>query len=199
MLKIIFYVSIATFLISSCNSVTSKENSNAPKKENKENVHFSSEEFTSKVNTMLLDSIKSESKTWREKLLKDGFSEKEINFSIDTFKINQYSSRKMIYFYSTNGMNKVVNEETDKYDSLMNCYYSKLKKELSTNDHLILKKAQLSWIDFRDKELYLISLLRHENYSGGGTMQSNIFTGMKNSLVKQRTIELFEHYNGIYK
>jgi uncharacterized protein YecT (DUF1311 family) len=160
---------------------------------------FSAEDYTLKVKNLLLDSIENESFKLRKQLKIDEEYEKVIQFTIDTFKINQYTKRKMIYFYTTNGMNMVVNEETHRYDSLMNVYYFKLKNELSTKDQQILKIAQLSWLNYRDKELDLIGLLRDEKYSGGGTIQSNLFTGMHNSLVIQRTIELFEHYNGVYK
>ena len=160
---------------------------------------FSAEDYTLKVKNLLLDSIENESFNLRKQLKREEESEKVIQFTIDTFKINQYTKRKMIYFYTTNGMNMVVNEETHRYDSLMNVYYTKLKNELSTNDQQILKSAQLSWLNYRDKELDLIGLLRDKKYSGGGTIQSNLFTGMYNSLVIQRTIELFEHYNGVYK
>ena len=162
-------------------------------------TNFTAEDYTLKVQTLLLDSIENESVELRKQLKINEEYEKVIQFTIDTFKINQYAKRKMIYFYTTNGMNMVVNEETHRYDSLMNVYYTKLKNELSTKDQQILKNAQLSWMNYRDKELDLIGLLRDEKYSGGGTIQSNIYTGMHNSLVIQRTIELFEHYNGVYK
>lgn len=162
-------------------------------------TNFTAEDYTLKVKTLLLDSIENESLNLRKQLKSDEEYEKVIQFTIDTFKINQYTKRKMIYFYTTNGMNMVVNEETHRYDSLMNVYYFKLKNELSTKDQQILKIAQLSWLNYRDKELDLIGLLRDEKYSGGGTIQSNLFTGMHNSLVIQRTIELFEHYSGVEK
>jgi len=160
-------------------------------------TNFTAENYTLNVKTLLLDSIENESFKLRKQLKSDEEYEKVIQFTIDTFKINQYTKRKMIYFYTTNGMNMVVNEETNRYDSLMNVYYTKLKNELSTKDQQILKSAQLSWLNYRDKELDLIGLLRDEKYSGGGTIQSNLYTGMHNSLVIQRTIELFEHYSGV--
>ena len=187
------------FLVLSCQTkkmVKVSQNEDAtPSKQ----TNFTAENYTLKVKTLLLDSIENESFNLRKQLKREEEYEKVIQFTIDTFKINQYTKRKMIYFYTTNGMNMVVNEETHRYDSLMNVYYTKLKNELSTKDQQILKSAQLSWLNYRDKELDLIGLLRDEKYSGGGTIQSNLYTGMHNSLVIQRTIELFEHYNGLYK
>ncbi len=193
----IFFLTL--FLVFSCQTnkmdKVSQQEDDKPSKQ----TNFTAEDYTLKVQTLLLDSIENESVELRKQLKIDEEYEKVIQFTIDTFKINQYTKRKMIYFYTTNGMNMVVNEETHRYDSLMNVYYTKLKNELSTKDQQILKNAQLSWMNYRDKELDLIGLLRDEKYSGGGTIQSNIYTGMHNSLVIQRTIELFEHYNGVCK
>jgi uncharacterized protein YecT (DUF1311 family) len=191
----IFFFSL--FLVFSCQTkkmdkVYQNEDATPSKQTN-----FTAENYTLNVKTLLLDSIENESFKLRKQLKSDEEYEKVIQFTIDTFKINQYTKRKMIYFYTTNGMNMVVNEETHRYDSLMNVYYTKLKNELSTKDQQILKIAQLSWLNYRDKELDLIGLLRDEKYSGGGTIQSNLYTGMHNSLVIQRTIELFEHYSGV--
>lgn len=187
------------FLVFSCQTNTMDKVSQQEDDKTSKQTNFTAEDYTLKVKNLLLDSIENESVELRKQLEIDEEYEKVIQFTIDTFKINQYTKRKMIYFYTTNGMNMVVNEETHRYDSLMNVYYTKLKNELSTKDQQILKNAQLSWMNYRDKELDLIGLLRDEKYSGGGTIQSNIYTGMHNSLVIQRIIELFEHYNGVYK
>jgi uncharacterized protein YecT (DUF1311 family) len=187
------------FLVLSCQTKKMEKESQNEDATSSKQTDFSAEDYTLKVKNLLLDSIENESFKLRKQLKSDEEYEKVIQFTIDTFKINQYTKRKMIYFYTTNGMNMVVNEETHRYDSLMNVYYFKLKNELSTKDQQILKIAQLSWLNYRDKELDLIGLLRDEKYSGGGTIQSNLFTGMHNSLVIQRTIELFEHYSGVEK
>ena len=187
------------FLVLSCQTKKMEKESQNEDATSSKQTDFSAEDYTLKVKNLLLDSIENESFKLRKQLKSDEEYEKVIQFTIDTFKINQYTKRKMIYFYTTNGMNMVVNEETHRYDSLMNFYYFKLKNELSTKDQQILKIAQLSWLNYRDKELDLIGLLRDEKYSGGGTIQSNLFTGMHNSLVIQRTIELFEHYSGVEK
>ena len=187
------------FLVLSCQTKKMEKESQNEDATPSKQTNFTAENYTLNVKTLLLDSIENESFKLRKQLKSDEEYEKVIQFTIDTFKINQYTKRKMIYFYTTNGMNMVVNEETHRYDSLMNVYYTKLKNELSTKDQQILKSAQLSWLNYRDKELDLIGLLRDEKYSGGGTIQSNLYTGMHNSLVIQRTIELFEHYNGVYK
>lgn len=187
------------FLVLSCQTKKMEKESQNEDATPSKQTNFTAENYTLNVKTLLLDSIENESFKLRKQLKSDEEYEKVIEFTIDTFKINQYTKRKMIYFYTTNGMNMVVNEETHRYDSLMNVYYTKLKNELSTKDQQILKSAQLSWLNYRDKELDLIGLLRDEKYSGGGTIQSNLYTGMHNSLVIQRTIELFEHYNGVYK
>lgn len=41
--------------------------------------------------------------------------------------------------------------------------------------------------------------MRKDEYSGGGTIQSNIRAGSYCHLVASRTIEIFDYYNGIIR
>ena len=101
--------------------------------------------------------------------------------------------------YSTAGMNITVDELTIGYDKLMNKYYSKLMKSLKPEDKKVLITAQKAWLVFRDAEIKLIGTMTEDQYSGGGTMQSNIRMGQYSSLVVERTIDIFHYYNGILK
>jgi uncharacterized protein YecT (DUF1311 family) len=101
--------------------------------------------------------------------------------------------------YSTVGMNITVNEMTSTYDKLMNRYYNKLLKILKPEDKKILVTAQKAWITYRNAETKLIGTLTKEEYSGGGSIQSNIATGSYSDLVVKRAIEIFNYYNGVIK
>ncbi|WP_291143123.1 lysozyme inhibitor LprI family protein [Flavobacterium sp. UBA7680] len=101
--------------------------------------------------------------------------------------------------YSTAGMNITVDELTTGYDKLMNKYYNKLMKSLKPEDKKVLITAQKVWLAFRDSEIKLIGTMTEDQYSGGGTMQSNIRMGQYSSLVVERTIDIFHYYNGIVK
>jgi uncharacterized protein YecT (DUF1311 family) len=133
------------------------------------------------------------------KLSKQELNADEIEFKIDTFRIETIASKRMDIDYSTTGMNITVDELTISYDKLMNKYYGKLMKLLKPEDKKVLITAQKAWLVFRDAELNLIGTMTDDQYSGGGTIQSNIRMGQYSSLVVERTIEIFRYYNGIIK
>ena len=81
----------------------------------------------------------------------------------------------------------------------MNKYYGKLMKLLKPEDKKILITAQKAWLVFRDAEIKLIGTMTDDQYSGGGTIQSNIRMGQYSSLVVERTKDIFNYYNGIIK
>lgn len=119
----------------------------------------------------------------------------QIEFSVDTFKIEQIATRKIDIDYSTMGINNAVNDLTSSYDILLNKYYKKLLNSLNEEDKKVLIAAQRAWMIFRDAEAKLIWTMTNDEYSGGGTMQSNIATGSYSYLIKQRTIDIFSYYN----
>ncbi|MCR4033669.1 MULTISPECIES: lysozyme inhibitor LprI family protein [Flavobacterium] len=133
------------------------------------------------------------------KLAKQELNADEIEFKIDTFRIQEITSRRIDIDYSTTGMNISVDELTNSYDKLMNKYYNKLMKLLKPEDKKVLITAQRAWLAFRDAESKLIGTMTDEHYSGGGTMQSNIQTSQYSSLVVERTIAIFRYYNGVIK
>jgi len=72
-----------------------------------------------------------------------------------------------------------------------------LMKLLELNDKQTLIAAQKAWLIFRDSELKLISTLRKEKYSGGGTIQSNIYASEYCNLILKRTEDVFNYYIAI--
>ena len=150
-------------------------------------------DYSPEVERKIQLSIVQEVKELKLKLRKESLSKQRIQFMIDTFQIVAFRSRKMDYLFSTGDMNQIVSEEMVKYDSLMNIYYKRLYAKLDAPDQEILQTAQKAWLEYRDKEIALCSMLRDEKYSGGGTIQSNIFTALKCDLTRQRMNELFEH------
>lgn len=140
----------------------------------------------------ILLSIEEDAKHLSIKLQQESFSKQRIKFMIDTFKIAQISRRKMSFMNSTQEMNDLVIEETGKYDSLLNKYFNQLSGKLTKEHQQILIDSQRAWLIFCEKEKNLIGKLCDEKYSGG-TIQSNIYIGLKCDLIKNRMIELFEH------
>jgi len=123
----------------------------------------------------------------------------QIEFSVDTFKIEQTALKKVDIDFSTAGMNKATNDLTASYDTLLNKYYQKLLTSLSIEDKNVLIVAHRAWMSFRDAEAKLIWTMTKDVYSGGGTIQSNIATDSYSYLVKQRALEMYRYYDSIIK
>ena len=136
---------------------------------------------------------------FKQNLAKRELTIDQIEFSLDTFRIEQLVSKRMDIDYSTIGMNATVIEKTASYDKLMNMYYNKLLKVLKPEDKQTLVAAQRAWIAYRDAEAKLIGAMTKEEYSGGGTIQSMIATGSYSDLVIKRTLEIFNYYDEIVK
>jgi uncharacterized protein YecT (DUF1311 family) len=159
---------------------------------------FSQSDGPKAITPQILESIKATVEkqvlAFEKTLSKQDMTADEIEFALDTFRIEQILSKRMNIDYTTAGMNITVSEMESSYDKLMNKYYNKLLKMLSSDDRKILIAAQKAWLVYRDAEVKLIGTMTDPAYSGGGTMQSNIATGRYADLVVQRTIQIFQYY-----
>jgi uncharacterized protein YecT (DUF1311 family) len=146
----------------------------------------------------ILKSIKTDVNTDAQKfkatLSMNDLTTVQIEFSVDTFKIEQIASKRMDIDYSTAGINSTINDLTASYDILLNKYYQKLLKSLKIEDRKVLIDAQRAWIAYRDSEAKLIWTMKDVEYSRGGTIQSNIATINYNYMVKYRAIEIYSYY-----
>ena len=154
-------------------------------------------EITPQILQGIKTDIENQLPALKQKLSKQELTSEQIEFSLDTFRIEQLVSKCMDIDYSTVGMNTTVEERTNSYDKLMNKYYNKLLKALKPEDKKVLINAQRAWLVYRDAENKLIGTMTKEEYSGGGTIQSNIAVGSYSDLVVKRTIEIFEYYNEV--
>lgn len=134
----------------------------------------------------------------KKRLTKDGFTDTQIEFAVDTFKIEQLLNRKLEVDYSTAGMNRAMDDRTEQYDKLMNKYYNRVMKYLSEKDKKVLIATQRNWVNFRDSEQKLIYTLTKDEYSGGGSIQSNIAVANYARLIEQRTLQIFEYFQAMY-
>lgn len=165
---------------------------------------FAQEDFTTSLITpQILQEIKEkvekEVLAFKNKLSAGKMSVDEIEFAVDTFKINRIALKRLDIDYTTLGMNTTMYQEADSYDKLLNKYYNRLMKSLKPDDKKTLITAQKSWLTFRDTEYELIKTLRKEEYSGGGTMQTTIIAGQYYDLIQKRTIDIFNYLNEIIK
>lgn len=136
---------------------------------------------------------------FKQKLVKKNFSSDQIEFAVDTFRIEELRAMRFDIDYSTMGMTVSMREMAASYDKLLNKYYNKLLKILKPEDKKALISAQKAWMAFRDAEEGLIAILTKDEYSGGGSMQSNIATSTFGALITKRTVEIFNYYDEIIK
>ena len=163
------------------------------------NLSFGQNEITSQVLQKLNSEIEKQIPPLKLKLSKQQLTSEQIEFSIDTFRIEQLVLKRMDIDYTTLGMNTTVIERTNSYDKLLNKYYNKLIKALNPIDKKTLVSAQKSWLVYRDNEAKLINTMTKEEYSGGGTIQSNIAIGSYSDLIAERAIKIFNYYNNLIK
>lgn len=116
-----------------------------------------------------------------------------IEFTIDTFQIEQFMGKYISYDYTTAGMSSSAYTAAHQYDSLLNKYYKKLLNVLSAEDKKFLIQAQKSWISYRDNETKLTDIIGKDQYSGGGTIQQLTESSSYLDLIRNRTIDLFHH------
>jgi uncharacterized protein YecT (DUF1311 family) len=144
--------------------------------------------------------VEKEALTFKKELQQqEMLSADAVEFSVDTFRIERTAAKRMETDYSTSGINSAVYDMADAYDKLMNKYYNKLLKLLKPEDKKILVAAQKSWLAFRDAELKMVSMMRKDIYSGGGTIQSNIAAAAYTALITTRTKEVFNYYDSVMK
>jgi len=156
-------------------------------------------EITPQILAKLKAEIEKQVPAFKQQISKKELSKDEIEFAIDTFRIAQLVSKRIDIDYSTVGMNTTVYEMGQAYDQLMNKYYNRLLKALQPEDKKVLIAAQKVWLAYRDAEEKLIGTMTKEEYSGGGTIQSNIATSAYADLIVQRANEIFSYYDSIIK
>lgn len=127
------------------------------------------------------------------------FSVTQIEFMTDTFRINRLANRMTDIDYSTYGINQAIDQSVKAYDKLLNKYYQRVLEKLKGDDRNVLIEAQRKWLAFRDAELHLLGVLTKDEYSGGGTMQSNILGASYADRIVNRVVELFSMMEGMQK
>lgn len=137
------------------------------------------------VKVQKLRQLLSENELTKEELL--------IEFQIDTFKIEEKKRQKLDINYSTNRMIIVLLDANKEYDKLLNKYYIQLINSLNETDREVLKKSQRNWIEFRESEKELNSVLMNDYFSGGGTIQRVIAASKVLDITKDRVIELYRY------
>lgn len=145
-------------------------------------------EITPDILLTIKENVNKQSIKFRATLASSRMTTEQIEFSVDTFKIERIGAKRIDIDYSTQGMNRTANEMTASYDLLLNKYYKKLLSLLKKEDKKVLIAAQRAWVNYRVSEAKLIWVISKDEYSEGETAQSNITTGSYSYLVQQRVI-----------
>lgn len=156
-------------------------------------------EITPQVLQKIKADIEKQIPSLKQKLSNQTLTAGQIEFALDTFRIEQMVVERISIDYSTVGMNISVDEKTVAYDKLLNKYYNKLLPLLQPEDKKILVAAQKAWLAYRDAESKLIWTMAKDEYTGGGTMYSSIATGRYSDLVVKRAVDIFNYYDSIVK
>jgi uncharacterized protein YecT (DUF1311 family) len=151
-------------------------------------------EVTPGLQKKMRQDIEKEVPKLKERLEKENETQTAIEFCIDTFRVEQLLSKWINIDYGDFGMRDAGYAAARHYDSLMNKYYKKLSSVLKGDDRNTLKQAQKAWLSFRNNETKLVETISKDEYSGGGTMQQLTEASEYLSLVKNRTIVLYDHY-----
>lgn len=152
-------------------------------------------QVTPEILMQIKKEVEKEAADFKATLSSPDYTAAQIEFAIDTFTIERVVRKRMDYDYSTAGMNMAMDEMTQGYDKLLNKYYNKLLKLMKPADQKVLIAAQKAWIAYRNAEGKLIGTMAKEEYSGGGSIQSNIANGRYADVVVSRAIELFLYYD----
>lgn len=116
-----------------------------------------------------------------------------LEFKSDIYKIEKLADKKISIDYSTAVMTDAVYELEKGYDKLLNKYYKILYSKLKTEDKEKLKISQKNWIKFRDSERIMIGIVSQNEYSGGGTIQSNLRASRICEITSKRVFEIKKH------
>ena len=155
---------------------------------------FESPTITKTVLQKLTRNVDKEADIFKKSITIADNNKEYIDFSVDTFQIEQLARKRSELDYSNSDMNITIYQMRDSYDKLLNKYYKKLLAILKTDDKEILITAQRSWLLFRDNESKLIAVLKKTEYSGGGTIQRILPNGEYLDFLKERVIVLFNYY-----
>ncbi len=128
-----------------------------------------------------------------EKVLNDAVSK---NLPVEFRAADLIVSEKFEEAFTTVDIVNVTDESAKEYDRLMNAFYQKLLEKIDEKDQEIVRQSQRDWVKFRDSEMKLNGVLSQDKY-GGGTIQSIYNNSNYMQLVKERALEIYNHYKRV--
>jgi uncharacterized protein YecT (DUF1311 family) len=151
-------------------------------------------EITPELETKIWNDIERLMPEFKKKLGEQHLNQVQMEFTIDTFKVEKFMEKCIKLNYTDAGMSEGTYAGAHFYDSLLNKWYKKLIAVLKPADKTTLIQAQRAWLSFRDSEIKLVEIISKDEYSGGGTIQRLAESGEYLNMLKGRTIAIFYHY-----
>lgn len=105
---------------------------------------------------------------------------------VDTFVVQRVYEEMLHFDGSTLGINQSNLYSMADYEALVFKYSEVVRNKLSTEDQLTFDEAQTAWLHYFEKERTFSGVLMKPEYSGGGTIQTLIYTGRLLDMQKQR-------------
>lgn len=114
-------------------------------------------------------------------------------FTADTFVVENLLQRQFGKDPTTLGMNKANLACASEYEVLGEKYYQMLLAKMKEEDAELLASWQKDWKTLLEKERTLIGKLMQEPYSGGGSIQSLIYTGRLMKAQKDHLLTILDY------
>jgi hypothetical protein len=105
-------------------------------------------EVTPQLQKKIRDDVEKLIPQFQKTLEKERLNQVQIEFEIDTFRVERFMEKWIDLDYPNAGMNNGTYSGAKLYDSLHNKYYKKLLTVLKPDDKKILIQAQKAWLSF---------------------------------------------------
>jgi uncharacterized protein YecT (DUF1311 family) len=145
--------------------------------------HSKTFEYISKKNILLLFLVSLSILTYGQNIQ----PEKKHPIDIKLEKCHSIDSNQTTY-----GMMRCEAIAEEDWDKEMNKYYKLLMETLGTDEKKKLKEAQISWLNYRDKEKEFSGTM---HYNMEGTMWRVAAASRSCEIIKQRALELQGYYD----
>jgi hypothetical protein len=114
-------------------------------------------------------------------------------FLEDTFVVENLYRKQLEKDITTLGMNKAALACASEYDLLIDKYYAILLTKMKPDDQELLVSWHNIWNSMMVKEHALIGKLMQEEYSGGGSIQSLIYTNRLMEVKRDHVLRLIDY------
>ena len=119
----------------------------------------------------------------------------EVEFYVDTFRIEQLLERCLNFEMSNADRYMLYEQQIKSYESLVTKYYFKLLSKLSIEDKKKLTTALDAWKQYNKAQMDIIWLFQSDAYTIGGTVQIDIAYSKIIGMVKSKVEELYDYYS----